>query len=50
MNEKLIKILERCELDRPILMHDKLDIIWDKSESPPAPPVQAQHSEMTATS
>jgi hypothetical protein len=24
-----MKILERVELDRPILMHDKLDIIWD---------------------
>ena len=32
MNEKLIKILERYELDKPILMHDKLDIIWDKNE------------------
>ena len=32
MNEKLIKILERYELDKPILMQDKLDIIWDKPE------------------
>ena len=28
-NQKLIRILERMELDKPILMHDKLDIIWD---------------------
>lgn len=28
-NEKLIRILERMELDKPILMHDKLEIIWD---------------------
>ena len=31
MNNKLIKILERYELDKPILMSDKLDIIWDKN-------------------
>ena len=24
-----MRILERMELDKPILMHDKLDIIWD---------------------
>lgn len=30
-NEKLLKMLERVELDRPILMHDKLDIIWGNS-------------------
>jgi hypothetical protein len=30
-NEKLLRILERVELDRPILMHDKLDIIWGNS-------------------
>ena len=28
-NQKLIRILERMDLDKPILMHDKLDIIWD---------------------
>jgi hypothetical protein len=34
MNVKLCKIIERTiELDRPILMHDKLDIIWDKEPS-----------------
>jgi hypothetical protein len=34
MNIKLCKIIERTiELDRPILMHDKLDIIWDKEPS-----------------
>lgn len=37
MNEKLIKILERYELDKPILMHDKLDIIWDKKEDNKSP-------------
>ena len=30
MNDLLLKILERYELDKPILMSDKLDIIWDK--------------------
>ena len=30
MNDTLVKILQRYELDRPILMRDKLDIIWDK--------------------
>ena len=28
-NKKLMRILERVELDKPILMHDKLDVIWD---------------------
>ena len=28
MNEKLSQICKRCELDRPILMRDKLDLIW----------------------
>ena len=32
MNELLLKILERYELDKPIIMSDKLDIIWDKSK------------------
>ena len=36
MNEKLVRILERYELDKPILMQDKLDVIWDKSEQPQA--------------
>ena len=27
-----MRILERVDLDKPILMHDKLDIIWDKSD------------------
>ena len=31
-NDKLLKILERVDLDRPILMHDKLDIIWGNSD------------------
>ena len=34
MNGRLLKILERYELDKPILMQDKLDIIWDKPERP----------------
>ena len=34
MNDVLLKILERYELDKPILMADKLDMIWDKSEKP----------------
>ena len=33
MNDKLVRILERYELDKPILMSDKLDIIWDKNEN-----------------
>ena len=32
MNAKVLKILERYELDKPILMQDKLDMIWDKPE------------------
>ena len=32
MNDTLLKIIERYELDKPIMMSDKLDIIWDKSE------------------
>ena len=31
MNDLLLKILERYEVDKPILMADKLDIIWDKT-------------------
>jgi hypothetical protein len=34
-NERLLRILERLEYDRPILMRDKLDVIWEK-----APPKQ----------
>lgn len=30
MNHKLLQILTRSDFDRPILMHDKLDYIWDK--------------------
>lgn len=29
-NKKLLRILDRIELDKPIMMHDKLDVIWDK--------------------
>jgi len=34
-NIKLLKILERIELDRPILMKDKLDVIWGDDEDLP---------------
>jgi len=34
MNRKLLLILQRSDLDRPILMHDKLDFIWDKDNDP----------------
>lgn len=30
-NERLLRILERLEYDRPILMRDKLDVIWEKA-------------------
>ena len=33
MNALLCRILERYDLDKPILMKDKLDIIWDKSNT-----------------
>lgn len=32
MNNLLLKILDRYEMDKPILMQDKLDIIWDKAQ------------------
>lgn len=32
MNQKLLLILTRSDFDRPIMMHDKLDYIWDKGE------------------
>ena len=32
MNALLLKILERYDLDKPILMQDKLDVIWEKSK------------------
>jgi hypothetical protein len=34
-NTKLLKILERIEYDRPILMKDKLDVIWGEDDLPP---------------
>lgn len=34
MNKTLLKILQRYELDKPILMSDKLDCIWDKKDQP----------------
>ena len=30
-NQKLLKILERVDLDQPILMQDKLKVLWDGS-------------------
>ena len=35
MNDVLVKILQRYDLDKPILMQDKLDIIWDKRKPSP---------------
>ena len=37
MNDILVKILQRYDLDKPILMRDKLDIIWDKHKPEPQP-------------
>ena len=31
-NDTLTRILERYSLDKPIMIHDKLDIIWDKDK------------------
>jgi hypothetical protein len=31
MNTKLVQICNRCDLDRPILMRDKLDLIWNNN-------------------
>ena len=31
MNNKLVQICNRCDLDRPILMRDKLDLIWNNN-------------------
>ena len=36
-NGKLLRILNRIEFDKPILMHDKLDIIWDKDSKETSP-------------
>jgi len=36
-NGKLLRILNRIEVDKPILMHDKLEIIWDKDSKEPSP-------------
>ena len=46
MNEVLVRILERYELDKPILMRDKLDMIWEKREPEPIPePVIVESAE-----
>ncbi len=39
-NQKLLHILERVELDRPILMRDKLEIIWEQKPKKPQPETQ----------
>ena len=44
MNDLLIKILQRYELDKPILMRDKLDIIWDKGPPRKVPEPEPQLS------
>ena len=31
-NNTLTRILDRYILDKPIMIHDKLDIIWDKDD------------------
>lgn len=33
-NSRLLRILERIEFDRPILMQDKLDVIWGDDPLP----------------
>ena len=46
MNDVLIKFLKRYELDKPILMRDKLDTIWDKRKPEPLPePVVVENAE-----
>jgi len=30
MNDLLVRILERYELDKPILIHDKIEVIWER--------------------
>jgi hypothetical protein len=35
MNKKLVDICKRaCELDRPILMRDKIDMFWNEARDP----------------
>ena len=34
MNQKLLQILTRSDFDRPILMCDKLDQIWESGNDP----------------
>lgn len=36
-NKKLLAILERVEYDRPILIRDKLEIIWEQKEKKKEP-------------
>lgn len=41
-NERLLRILERLEYDRPILMRDKLDVIWEKAPPKQGPPPEGE--------
>ena len=41
-NERLLRILERLEYDRPILMRDKLDVIWEKAPPKEVPPPEGE--------
>eukprot|EP00347_Sterkiella_histriomuscorum_P006247 403353499 len=45
-NEKLMRILDRVDLDRPILMHDKLDIIWGNQGQMPTSFVESVNKSM----
>ena len=49
-NKKLLRILERIELDKPILMKDKLDIIWDKDSKEPSPQRTGQNADESPSS
>lgn len=46
-NKKLMRILERYELDKPILMHDKLEIIWQNSKKESSPCADSEIDHLT---
>ena len=46
MNTKLLKILERIELDRPILMKEKVDVLWNQYNAM-MPEMQIVRSQIT---
>lgn len=46
MNKKLSQILYRMELDRPILMQEKLDVLWFKNEDEVMPDNQILRHEI----